>query len=297
MLSSCMRPGHHVPSAPLRKISARRRSLVEAGSRTCPPKPGGRCPVFPSQMQAFLQFPSRNSPRINTSKILSKSRISLIMKDFNPTRISTSKNKHLKSRRINTSGDKDLKSRRINTSKKHGRGYPHPPAQQLFQCSELSQTRGPATKEELADRPVSRILCRVRPREGSHSAAIIPLGPHSHTGSSSLPEGHGNASLRTRRLRAGPALPSYLALHHAGFSVPSRSLETRWALTPPFHPYHARRPFFDSDRQKVLPPSHHRNAAPAVYFLWHCPSPFRANAQSALEYRGPAPWRYQARCP
>jgi len=42
--------------------------------------------------------------------------------------------------------------------------------------------------------------------------------------------------------RAGPALPSYLALHHAGFSVPSRSLETRWALTPPFHPYHARRP-------------------------------------------------------
>jgi hypothetical protein len=83
----------------------------------------------------------------------------------------------------------------------------------------------------------------VRPREGSHSAAIIPLGPHSHTGSSSLPEGHGVASLRTGRLRAGPALPSYLALHHAGFSVPSRFLETRWALTPPFHPYHARRLF------------------------------------------------------
>ena len=47
--------------------------------------------------------------------------------------------------------------------------------------------------------------------------------------------------LRRRRGRAGPALPSYLALHHAGFAVPSRSLETRWALTPPFHPCQARR--------------------------------------------------------
>ncbi len=37
--------------------------------------------------------------------------------------------------------------------------------------------------------------------------------------------------------RAGPALPSYLALHHAGFSVPHALLRERWALTPPFHPY------------------------------------------------------------
>jgi len=37
--------------------------------------------------------------------------------------------------------------------------------------------------------------------------------------------------------RAGPALPSYLALHHAGFSVPRLSPNERWALTPPFHPY------------------------------------------------------------
>ena len=36
--------------------------------------------------------------------------------------------------------------------------------------------------------------------------------------------------------RAGPALPSYLALHHAGFSVPRLSPNERWALTPPFHP-------------------------------------------------------------
>src|SRR5262250_3998650 len=40
-----------------------------------------------------------------------------------------------------------------------------------------------------------------------------------------------------RTQRAGPALPSYLALHHAGFSVPRLSPNERWALTPPFHPY------------------------------------------------------------
>jgi hypothetical protein len=42
---------------------------------------------------------------------------------------------------------------------------------------------------------------------------------------------------RTLTRRAGPALPSYLALHHAGFSVPHTLLRERWALTPPFHPY------------------------------------------------------------
>ena len=36
--------------------------------------------------------------------------------------------------------------------------------------------------------------------------------------------------------RAGPALPSYLALHHAGFSRLPVLLPGRWALTPPFHP-------------------------------------------------------------
>ncbi len=41
--------------------------------------------------------------------------------------------------------------------------------------------------------------------------------------------------------RAGPALPSYLALHHAGFSVPPVSPPERWALTPPFHPCQTRR--------------------------------------------------------
>jgi hypothetical protein len=45
------------------------------------------------------------------------------------------------------------------------------------------------------------------------------------------------ATARTLTRRAGPALPSYLALHHAGFSVPHALPRERWALTPPFHPY------------------------------------------------------------
>ncbi len=67
-------------------------------------------------------------------------------------------------------------------------------------------------------------------------AAIIPLGSGSLRNSSSLPEGRGGALLRTCRVRAGPALPSYLALLHAGFSVPRMLPSGRWALTPPFHP-------------------------------------------------------------
>jgi len=39
-----------------------------------------------------------------------------------------------------------------------------------------------------------------------------------------------------RAHRAGPALPSYLVLHHAGFSVLPVLPPGRWALTPPFHP-------------------------------------------------------------
>ena len=89
-------------------------------------------------------------------------------------------------------------------------------------------------------------------------AAIIPLGHGSRRDSSSLPEGCSGqrlaplprervrcsnrrkaATARTRTRRAGPALPSYLALHHAGFSVPRVLPPERWALTPPFHPYQA----------------------------------------------------------
>src|ERR1700688_4244523 len=46
----------------------------------------------------------------------------------------------------------------------------------------------------------------------------------------------GSAPLSRCAQRAGPALPSYLALHHAGFSRLLVLLPGRWALTPPFHP-------------------------------------------------------------
>ncbi len=53
--------------------------------------------------------------------------------------------------------------------------------------------------------------------------------------------------------RAGPALPSYLALHHAGFSVPPMLPSERWALTPPFHPCQTRASKKTSRRFCLLP--------------------------------------------
>jgi hypothetical protein len=89
-------------------------------------------------------------------------------------------------------------------------------------------------------------FCTACKRKRVHAVAIIPLGRASRRDSSSLPEGsplrqlapspRERARLRERSHRAGPALPSYLALHHAGFSRLPILLPGRWALTPPFHP-------------------------------------------------------------
>ena len=56
---------------------------------------------------------------------------------------------------------------------------------------------------------------------------------------------HKGARCFKRTQRAGPALPSYLVLHRAGFAVPASLLTPRWALTPPFHPYLRRVPCED----------------------------------------------------
>ena len=57
--------------------------------------------------------------------------------------------------------------------------------------------------------------------------------------------------------RAGPALPSYLALLHAGFSVPPMLPPERWALTPPFHPYLC---VAQTGQREVFPPAGRRGA-------------------------------------
>src|SRR5579864_8163669 len=88
---------------------------------------------------------------------------------------------------------------------------------------------------------------------------IIPLGPGSLRGSSSLPEGRSSSLLRARCIRAGPALPSYLALLHAGFSVPRMLPSERWALTPPFHPCLMR--LTDRGEFLVLPKTCRRGAS------------------------------------
>ena len=90
--------------------------------------------------------------------------------------------------------------------------------------------------------------------------------------------------------RAGPALPSYLALHHAGFSVPRLSPDERWALTPPFHPYQLKALLKD-DEQVSLPPVTAATFRGGLFSV--ALSVSRSTRTSAL----PLPWRYQARCP
>jgi hypothetical protein len=114
-------------------------------------------------------------------------------------------------------------------------------------------------------------------------AAIIPLGHGSRRGSSGLPEGCSSrrlapsqrervqrnhrrtATARTLTRRAGPALPSYLALHHAGFSMPRVLPRERWALTPPFHPCQTTRAV--RRRLAGLPARCHRAACRRRYFF------------------------------
>ena len=124
---------------------------------------------------------------------------------------------------------------------------------------------------------------------------IIPLGPGSLRDSSSLPEGQSAAPFQAPHIRAGPALPSYLALLHAGFSVPRMSPPGRWALTPPFHPCQmnlAERGVFS-----VLPKIRRRGASVTGGLFSVALSVAAFSAASFRPPQRPAPWRYQARCP
>ena len=93
--------------------------------------------------------------------------------------------------------------------------------------------------------------------------------------------------------RAGPALPSYLVLHHAGFAMPASLLTPRWALTPPFHPY-LRANHEDVPKVFLRAITGCRTAG-GIFSV-----ALSVNRHGARLGRRPLqqlPWRYQARCP
>jgi hypothetical protein len=90
-------------------------------------------------------------------------------------------------------------------------------------------------------------------RRGDHSS-----GSRIAPGLKRPTRGSREFTTRANSVRAGPALPSYLTLLHAGFSVPRMLPSERWALTPPFHPY----PVHAAERggPNVFPSACHRSA-------------------------------------
>jgi hypothetical protein len=123
-------------------------------------------------------------------------------------------------------------------------------------------------------------------------------------GARSLQRPPRSGRLRKHSQRAGPALPSYLALHHAGFSVPPMLPPERWALTPPFHPCQTERAF--RGRLAGFPARCHRASLSRRYILcgtfreqWHRLQPVdfsslhlltslkRSRTDSSLRHRTP----------
>ena len=107
--------------------------------------------------------------------------------------------------------------------------------------------------------PVSRILSPpVLPGAGRSflSTRLAPGAPLARSATS------------TRKLAGEQPFPCYV-LHHARFAVPSGCPDSRWALTPPFHPYLCL-------------------AAIGGIFLLHCLSGFLSS---------PVPHFHEARCP
>jgi hypothetical protein len=94
--------------------------------------------------------------------------------------------------------------------------------------------------------------------------------------------------------RAGPALPSYLVLHHAGFSVPPVSPPERWALTPPFHPY-LRCVRYEDVSQVFLRDITELRFAGGLIFCGTIRDAPSGTGFSLCSHC--VPWRYQARCP
>lgn len=79
---------------------------------------------------------------------------------------------------------------------------------------------------------IIRTACKPGSVRRFPSWMIIHLRVPLPTPSSPLP-----ASLSSGKPAGKPAREAYSRLHQAGLAVPSSLPLTRWALTPPFHPY------------------------------------------------------------
>src|SRR5262249_24950045 len=96
-----------------------------------------------------------------------------------------------------------------------------------------------------------------------------------------------------------PASPSYAALLRMGFAVPSPSPETRWALTPPFHPCRAAGPCETAARRfvfccpflEVTLTGRYPASCPVELGLPSRRSNERANPRRSTGRRPPAPLR------
>ncbi len=89
------------------------------------------------------------------------------------------------------------------------------------------------TKETMGGRrPVSRVLsvhCDTLQHTGR---SFLSTCSHPH-----VPAAYPRLDVLPHRCRDGPSLAAYSALLRLGFTVPCVLPHTRWALTPPFHPY------------------------------------------------------------
>ena len=154
--------------------------------------------------------------------------------------------------------------------------------------------------ELVAGEPVSRILfaapdsaelnvagCRTKRDDHSSRSRIAP-GLKQPTRGSQPP------LLASRSIRAGPALPSYLALLHAGFSMPRMLPSGRWALTPPFHPCQMRSTKFG---ELAVFPQGRRRGASIIGGLFSVALSVAALTGLLHESCSATPWRYQARYP
>src|SRR2546425_1986232 len=133
----------------------------------------------------------------------------------------------------------------------------------------------------MTGRSVSRILSGACPsvRRLSAPNRVRPTHRGDHSSGSRIASG---LKRPTRGLyRAGPALPSYLALHHAGFAVPRALPPERWALTPPFHPCPAQ-PACER-RAEGFPPACHRGFRGSLALTASCAGGLFSVALSVAE--------------